>query len=113
MDIEMVREVCLQFPQVTEEIKWEKNLCFLIHEKIFLVVSLDEVPTKISFKVPKEAFFEITSQDHYQQAAYFAKGQWVSMDDIALLEKEFFVQYCQRSFELVKAKLPKKIQATF
>jgi len=112
MDIEFIREKCLELPLVTEGIKWESNLCFMVYDKIFLMSSLDEVPTRVSVKVPKENFLEISSQDNFKQAAYLARGQWVTIEDISLLSKEECGSYIQQSFDLIKSKLSKKLQST-
>jgi predicted DNA-binding protein (MmcQ/YjbR family) len=112
MDIEFIRETCLGLPLVTEDIKWEKNLCFMVYDKIFLMVSLDEVPTRANVKVPKDDFLEISVQDNFKQAAYLARGQWVTAEDISLLSRDEWAHYIQQSFDLIKLKLSKKLQAT-
>jgi len=112
MDIEFIRETCLGLSLVTEDIKWEKNLCFMVYDKIFLMVSLDEVPTRANVKVPKDDFLEISVQDNFKQAAYLARGQWVTVEDISLLSKDEWAHYIQQSFDLIKSKLSKKLQAT-
>jgi predicted DNA-binding protein (MmcQ/YjbR family) len=112
MDIEFIRETCLGLPLVTEDIKWEKNLCFMVYDKIFLMVSLDEVPTRANVKVPKDDFLEISVQDNFKQAAYLARGQWVTAEDISLLSRDEWAHYIQQSFDLIKSKLSKKLQAT-
>lgn len=110
MDIEFLRENALELPHTTEDIKWEKNLCFLVYDKIFMMVSLDEVPTRASFKVPKESFTDIIAQDNFKQAAYLAKGQWITAEDVSKLSPKECVQLVKQSFDLIKAKLPKKLQ---
>lgn len=112
MDIEFIRQSCLRLPLATEDIKWENNLCFMVYEKIFLMVSLDEIPTRASVKVPKETFIEISSQDNFKQAAYLAKGQWVTIEDISQLSNKECLHYIQQSFDLIKSKLSKKLQST-
>ena len=77
MNIEQLRDICLKFPGVTEDIKWEDNLCFLVADKIFLMAGLDVSPTPASFKVPPEDFNEVALKDGFQQAPYLARGQWV------------------------------------
>ena len=110
MDIEKLREICLTFPQTTEEIKWDVNLCFMVFEKIFAMVSVDQVPTRVSVKVAKEKFNEIAAQDNFKQAAYLARGQWVTIEDISLISEQEITKYLQNSFNLIKSKLSKKLR---
>ena len=110
MNIESLRELALAFPHATEEIKWDTNLCFMVFDKIFLIVNVNTVPTRCSFKVEKENFEEVAAQDNFKQAPYLARGQWVMLDDISLLNENEFKLYINTSFELIKSKLPKKLQ---
>lgn len=112
MNIEELRELALSYRGATEEIKWEVNLCFMVCEKIFLVVGVNGTPTPCSFKVDKEDFEEIASQDGFGQAPYLAKGQWVRCADIEDLDFNTMKEYLTNSYELIKSKLTKKQQAT-
>jgi len=65
MNIEQLRDICLNFPGVTEDIKWENHLCFCVAEKMFLIAGLDESPIPASFKVPPEQFDEVASKNGF------------------------------------------------
>ena len=41
MDVETFREYCLSLPGTTEGMKWD-HLCFMIEEKIFVIIALDD-----------------------------------------------------------------------
>lgn len=110
MNIEQLRNICLSFPGVTEDIKWEHNLCFCVGGKIFLVLGLDASPPRASFKLTPDEFEALTTREGFRQAPYFAKRQWVYVEDIALLSAQQWQQYAQEAYRLVKAKLPKKVQ---
>ncbi|MBL4752652.1 MAG: MmcQ/YjbR family DNA-binding protein [Flavobacteriales bacterium] len=110
MDIEQLRSICLDLPGVTEDVKWENHLCFLVANKMFLIAGLDISPTTASFKVPPEQFNDVASKDGFKQAPYLAKGQWVHTSDVELLTEEEWVYYSRQSYELIKSKLPKKVQ---
>ena len=110
MNIEQIREICLALPGVTEDVKWEDNLCFLVADKIFLMAGLDASPTRASFKVPPEQFEEIASRDGFRQAPYLARGQWVLTDNVENLSKDEWVHYSRQSYDLIKSKLSKKLQ---
>jgi len=110
MDIEQLREICLALPGVTEDIKWGDNLCFCVADKIFLIAGLNNTPTRASFKVPPGQFNDLAATDGFGQAPYLAKNQWIITDDVNNLDAEKWQYYARQSYNLVKAKLPKKIQ---
>ena len=110
MNIEELRDVCLSLPGVTEDVKWESNLCFLVAHKIFLMAALDESATPASFKVPPGDFDDVASRDGFSQAPYLARGQWVRTDNVANLSEEEWVHYAKQSYKLIRGKLSKKLQ---
>jgi len=110
MDIDEIRKFCKSLPGVTEDIKWEHNLCFMVAEKLFLLVSLDEVPAGASFKVAVDDFDAISSKEGFRQAPYFARRMWVSIDDIGRMDRKEWEDHIYRSYELVKSGLSKKKQ---
>ena len=59
MDIEAIREFCLQFPHTTEIVQWGADLCFKVDGKLFVVAAVDMVPQRISFKCTPENFSEL------------------------------------------------------
>ena len=100
----------MALPGVTEDVKWDNHLCFLVAEKMFLICGLDESPTPASFKVPEEQFNEVASMDGFQQAPYLARGQWVRTDDLDNLNEGQWVEYIKQSYELIKSKLSKRLR---
>lgn len=108
MTLEELRNICLQLEDVTEDIKWGHDLCFSIGGKMFLVTSADETPTTASFKVADEDFEELSERKGFKPAPYLARYKWVWVENINLVNKKEWKQFAQRSYELIKAKLPKK-----
>ena len=108
MEIEEIQQFCLGLPGVTEEIKWEHNLCFSVAGKLFLLVSLDETPPRASFKVNEDDFDEICCKTGFRQAPYFARNKWVMVEDITLPSRDEWKAFIINSYELVKMKLPAK-----
>lgn len=108
MYIEWLQEYCLSLPHVTEGVKWGDNLCFLIAEKIFCLTHLGG-EFSCAIKVNEGDFFELTERDGVIQTPHFSKGKWISINDLSSLSKKEWEHYLKRSYELVKAKLPKKI----
>lgn len=111
MNIEELRSLCLSFPGATEDMKWGEHLCFCVHEKMFMITGLDDQPIGASFKVDAEQFDEISSQDGFIPAPYMARAKWVKVLDIEMLDPTDWKEYARRSYDLVVAKLPKKVQS--
>ena len=110
MTIEELQELCGRLPGVTEDIKWEQDLCFCVGGKMFLVVGLGPVPTTASFKVSPEEFAEITNRIGFAPAPYLARYHWVLTENIKNLRGEEWERHIRQSYALVASKLPKKLR---
>lgn len=110
MDIESLREYCLSFKGVTEAIKWESHLTFLVGDKLFLLIPTESHPPKCSLKVPEEHFDEIIENDNYHQAPYFARRKWIQVLNIENCEEADLKNMIATSYDLVKSNLTKKLQ---
>ncbi|HRI60635.1 MAG TPA: MmcQ/YjbR family DNA-binding protein [Saprospiraceae bacterium] len=108
MNIESLRDLCLSFPGVTEDIKWGSDLCFLVGEKMFCVASAD-IDQGASFKVRDEEYRDMIAREGIIPAPYLARAKWVYVLDFLWLSDAEWEHYARQSYELVKAKLPKKI----
>lgn len=107
MQNEFIQKICLSLPAVTEDVKWDNDLCFSVGGKMFCVVSLDP-PFKCSFKLPDDEFEELSNSDGFMPAPYMARAKWVTVTQPSALAKNEWKEYISRSYELVKAKLTKK-----
>ena len=110
MSIEELRSLALSLPGVTEDIKWGHDLCFLIGEKMFLVLGPDNVPVTASFKTTDELFAELITDERFVPAPYLARNKWVLAKNIATLSKKEWQDHVRRSYDLIFSKLPKKLQ---
>ena len=110
MSIEELRALCLSFPGTTEDIKWEKDLCFSVGGKMFLVTSTEALPISASFKSTPEGFEELTKMPGYKPAPYLARYKWVYVEDIRLISRTDWEEYVQLSYSLVLSKLPAKLR---
>lgn len=108
MTLEAIQKICNSFPAVTEDIKWADHLCFNTGGKMFLITSPDQSPVTASFKTSEEKFNELTEQEGFMPAPYLARYKWVWVDDISRLSSKDWKELLRLSYELVKAKLPKK-----
>lgn len=110
MTLEKLRALCLQLPGTTEDIKWEKDLCFLIGEKMFCVTGLEQEVFSASFKVSDEAYGELTSRPGIVPAPYLARYKWVLIENAASLSPAEWEQYILNAYQLVRQKLPAKVK---
>lgn len=109
MTVEDIRSIALKLPHATEDVKWENDLCFCIAEKMFCVTSL-EGSIKFSLKVSDDDFEELCQRKGFTPAPYMARHKWILIDSSAKLTKKELAGFVKESYELVKRKLPKKIQ---
>lgn len=107
MDIEELRNFCLGLPGTTEDIKWGDNLTFLVAGKIFCLADLTP-PLRVTFKVREELFDELTQDEAIDQAPYFAKRKWVTVNSSTAFSDEIWKQHLTQAYELVVEGLPKK-----
>ena len=82
-----LRKYCLSLPAVTEDVKWDNDLCFSVGGKMFCVTSLDP-PFKIAFKVKDEEFDELSNMEGFIPAPYMARAKWVLVTEPERLNKK-------------------------
>lgn len=92
-----------------EGIKWEDHLCFMVAEKMFCLTGLTD-NSNVNFKVTDEEFEELCERDGIIPAPYMARNKWVSVQKRNALKPKEWEHYLRQSYELIKSKLPKKIQ---
>jgi len=109
-DIDWVRELCLSFPNATEQVTWGIDLTFRITGKIFAVTVLEPAKVWLSFKCSAENFAELTERVGIIPAPYLARAQWVALESKDTLQKQEIAALLRESYDLVFAKLPKKTQ---
>ena len=134
MDDSELRQLTRDWPGVSAEIKWQDDLVFMVAGKMFACVCVQGKETgKLSFKVEDERFLELTERaaqrrsegagsetavaaqqpndrPGFRPAAYMARAHWLTLDDpsvVSLAEREALIR---RAYELVFAKLSKKLQ---
>lgn len=105
--IELVRAICLGMPAVMEDVKWDNDLVFSVGGKMFCIVSLDQ-PFKCSFKVPDEAYDELSTSHGFLPAPYMARAKWVLVTEPGILHNSEWLSFISKSYDLVKAKLTRK-----
>lgn len=111
MDIETFRDFCLSLPGTTEGMKWD-HLCFMIEEKIFVIIAIDQ-GNSFSTKCTPEEFEELIARDGIKQAPHMAKKQWVYIENLDVLNDTELKERVKTSRALVLSKLSKKLQGKY
>jgi predicted DNA-binding protein (MmcQ/YjbR family) len=83
---------------------------FSVGAKMFAVTSLDVPANGMSFKVDDDRFLELTDRPGIIPAPYLARVKWVYVEDKKALSDKEAKALLRRSYELVFAKLTKKLQ---
>jgi len=109
---DFVRNICTQLPAVTTDVKWDTNECYLVANKIFCVISLDE-PFSVTLKCEKEIFNDLIENDGVAQAPYFIRGQWINIKKPTCFTTTQWHQLITNSYQLIVAKLSKKEKLLF
>ena len=113
MRLESLQACALALPQTMFVKQWGENLVFKVAGKMFLIVGLDgELADGVIFKCTPDEFDALTEIDGIAQAPYCAKRHWVKVSDLDALSTAEFERRIRHSYDLVVAKLPKKVQAT-
>jgi predicted DNA-binding protein (MmcQ/YjbR family) len=107
-DIDWIRDLCLSFPNATEQVTWGVDLTFRISGKIFAVTVLEPAKVWLSFKCSAEDFAELTERAGIIPAPYLARAQWIALETKDALQKEELATLLRESYDLVFAKLPRK-----
>ena len=110
MTIDTIRKICHTFPDTTEDIKWVEDLVFSVGRKMYAVVSL-EPPHTVAFKCTPESFAELVEREGIIPAPYLARAMWVRENELgATLDRRELEELLRASYELVRAKLPKRVR---
>lgn len=110
MNIEKLRQICIAYPAVTEDIKWETDLCFLIVDKMFCVTSLQAETMQFTFKASDEDYPVLIERDGFEPAPYLARAKWVRCTDTSKLKRGEADKLLRKSYELIRGKLPAKVR---
>ena len=112
MNLDQLRKLCLSFPGTTEQIQWGDDLLFKVGGKMFAVTRLEPAKVWLSLKANPENFAELTERPGVIPAPYLARAKWIALESADALPDTELAQLLRESYELVRAKLPRKISAS-
>src|SRR5688572_31757171 len=95
-------------PAVTLHEQWESSVA-KVGGKVFALCEAGG--GSLAFKVSEVAFDGLTTLDGIRQAAYFAKGQWVHVDQGADISDRDLKAYLREAHRIIAGKLTRKLRA--
>jgi predicted DNA-binding protein (MmcQ/YjbR family) len=110
MDFEAAKALCRTFPGCVEDIKWDAYAVFSVGLKMFACAGKTVPAQAISFKVEDERFLELTDRPGIVPAPYLARAKWVQVNQASALSDAEAAVLLRRSYELVFARLTRKLQ---
>lgn len=112
MDIEGVRDYCLSFKGVTEELPFGPDaLVFKVMGKMFCLLPLNGESKRISLKNTPEKNIELRAEYDFIDGAYHMnKTHWSSVDLKAPVKASLVNELIKESYELVVSGLTKKLK---
>ena len=112
MNIEAIHEYCLSKRGTTEEFPFDENtLVFKVMGKAYLFTALNAEETRINLKCDPEWAIELRDgHSDIIPGYHMNKKHWNTVYVERGLTDQFIVELIDHSYELVVAKLPKKMR---
>jgi predicted DNA-binding protein (MmcQ/YjbR family) len=108
-DVEWIREFCLSFPDVLEDMPWADDLCFKVRGKIFTGMALSDGRfPRLTLKCSPETFHELLEVEGISAAPYVGRYYWVQLANPNVVSASELESLIRQSYELVVSKAPKK-----
>lgn len=112
MQPQALRRIVSGWPGVTEDVKWGQDLVFSVGGRMFCVTDCAG-GGGLSFKVEPGRFLELTDRPGVVPAPYLARAHWVQLATSKVIPAGELRTLLRRSYELVRARLTRKLQAEF
>lgn len=110
MTNDSIREFCMGLQGATEQVQWEDHLLFKVGGKMFAMTKLGG--HTCNFKTTPEQFIELVEMPDIVPTPYnMWKYHWVTCEKLTALPDREFREMLKQSYELVRAKLPRKVKA--
>jgi predicted DNA-binding protein (MmcQ/YjbR family) len=112
MTLEKLRKHCLSYPGATEQIQWGADLVFKVGGRMFAIAATEpSAHHQLAFKCTDESFAELVEREGIDPAPYMARAKWVALETFDALSDREIAERIGGSYQLVCAKLTKKVQA--
>lgn len=115
MNIEELRDYCLELKGVTEEFPFgPETMVYKVKGKVFLLTSLDSVQLSFNVKCDPENAIEL--REHYSAVVpgyHMNKKHWNTVNVNGSVPDKMLYQWILDSYQLVIKSLPKKLREDF
>jgi len=112
MNITQIQKFCASQPHALGERKWKIEFVYTIGGKMFVIAFTDRAgESHVSFKVDHDLFLPYADRPGFVAAPYLARAKWVQVKDLKQVADAELKALIQRSYDLVAAKLTKKLRA--
>lgn len=108
--VEWLRAYCLAFPKTTESVQWGDHLVFKVAGKVFAIAALEPGEYVLTVKCAPERFAETLERPGIAPAPYLARAKWIALEQDHGLTRGEVAALVKESYELVLAKLPKRVR---
>jgi predicted DNA-binding protein (MmcQ/YjbR family) len=92
MNFKNIRNLCLSFPEVTEEVKWRQDRYFSVNNRPFCGTDSDTDGGAL-FKVPEQEFESMIAREGIIPAPYMDREFWVMVLDFSWLTDDEWAFY--------------------
>ena len=111
MHVEWVRDLCLSFEDVEEcQPFGPENLVYKIKGKMFLLISLDDIPPRINIKTDPDKSIDLREAypDNILPGFHMNKKHWISIASNSDITADLVQDLIQDSYDLIVKQLPVK-----
>ena len=111
MFLDEYREFCLSLPGTSEALPFgDKALVFKVMDKVFALTGVDSFAS-VNLKCDPEYAVELRERHDFIKGGYHMnKKHWNTIYEPELIDEKLLKELTQHSYELVVAKLTKKLQ---
>lgn len=102
VNIDSIRAYCLSFPNASEKLQWDDELCFKFGSKIFVMLGLDN--PRLCFKCTPDTFAELIEREGIRPAPYVGRYKWVMLDRLDAVGESELEELIRQSYDMVTAK---------
>ena len=115
MNVEELRDYCLQKKHVTESFPFnEETLVFKVAGKIFALCGLESYPASVNLKCDPEKALELrTEYDEIIPGYHMNKQHWNTLNIEGRLSTKLIKSLIDDSYWLIVKSLPKKVQIDY
>jgi len=98
--VERLRRICLELPEIHEEVTWGTDVNFRVRSKIFCFPG----ETSMTVKVPRDALIGLLDDPRFKLAAYVGRFGWLTMQFVEPIDWAEVEGLVRGSYRLIAPK---------